>query len=170
VHSLETEKFAATKSQRQLLKRFSNFVVQGGREGTVGWGPVAIPSTLPPPPTLPADPTRSTTKSALTPDSMLSTAISVNFNPDTKPSIEDEEFLPPNPKRGKKGKGKGMNLNTVPESDESGGVRGKGKGKANGKGAQPVDLVELVHESEWDRSPAAEPHKHRFEVSAMNVV
>ncbi|GAA5901915.1 hypothetical protein JCM5296_006301 [Sporobolomyces johnsonii] len=39
--SLDSNKFQPSRSQRQLLQRFSTFMREGGREGEKGWGPAS---------------------------------------------------------------------------------------------------------------------------------
>lgn len=47
------------------------------------------------------------------------------------------------------------------------GAKGKGKGKP-GKGNSLVDLSEMLHECEWDKSTPEKPFKHRFEVRFLS--
>ncbi|GAA5877358.1 hypothetical protein JCM16303_006255 [Sporobolomyces ruberrimus] len=43
--SQDSSKFKPSRSQRQVLQRFANFVKEGGREGERGWGPPPSAST-----------------------------------------------------------------------------------------------------------------------------
>lgn len=54
--SQDSSKFKPTRSQRQVLQRFANFVKHGGREGERGWGPPRSTSSTTPP--LGASPTK----------------------------------------------------------------------------------------------------------------
>lgn len=99
-----------SKSQKQLVHRFSAFVREGGREGAIGWGRLSSE----PEPTIDQeevfpismDPTISTpsesssnlgnlvprSPSTLKPhDSLLSTAVAVTFSPSAQPTLEDDE-------------------------------------------------------------------------------
>lgn len=44
----DSSKFKPTRSQRQVLQRFSNYVRDGGREGEKGWGPPSSSTTAKP--------------------------------------------------------------------------------------------------------------------------
>lgn len=161
LHRLDAAAFTPSKSQRQLLSRFSHFVIDGGREGTPGWGPAPSTSSAPAgSSTTAAHPTKS--------DSMLSAAKSVTFNPSSKVSISDDEanaeFKVPSAKKGKRKAGDVSERAAVEKQASELGAKGKAKAKGKGRGA-PIDLGDMVHEGEWSRNGDDKTFKHRFEVS-----
>jgi arginine-tRNA-protein transferase len=118
------------------------------------------------------------------PDSLLTTAKSVTFNPSGQPSITDDEdnaeFRAPAGKKGKRkaiedGPGAGITEGRkekgTGEEMGKGGGSNKAKVKAKGKGkAMPMSLSEMVHEGEWEKRDPEKPFKHRFEVSVRDLL
>lgn len=102
--------------------------------------------------------------------------MAVRFNPSAQPTIEDDEdnhdFLPSNStSRGKRKESRAPkalsgSFSSLPGAAPAGGSKGKGKGK-QGRSNQTVDLSEMLHECEWDRSSPDKPFKHRFEVCCL---
>ena len=182
--SLDPEAFATSKSQRQLLHRFNTFVMEGGREGAVGWGrlesdpvPHLDSGTFPAPSALLATSSTAKPERTVRPDSLLSRAISVTFNPSAQPTLDDDEdngdFLAPSSSKRSKRLPRNPALPPVKEGSqatasenvaEKGNRKEKAKEKAKAKATHPTDLVDLIHEPEWSKSPPDRPFKHRFEV------
>ncbi|ORY90158.1 arginine-tRNA-protein transferase [Leucosporidium creatinivorum] len=164
--SLDAAAFNPSKSQRQLLHRFANFVTEGGREGTSGWGPPSSTSNA----TTPA-PTPSSQHPSTKADSLLSTAKSVTFNPSSRATIDEDEdnaeFKVPSSKKGKRKAGdeseqSAAGRKAASSAGQEHGYKAKGKSKGKGRAA-PVDLSDMVHEGEWSRNGEDKPFKHRFE-------
>ncbi|KDE06916.1 hypothetical protein MVLG_02804 [Microbotryum lychnidis-dioicae p1A1 Lamole] len=180
--SLDAAAFVPAKSQRQVLNRFTAFVIDGDHEGKPGWGPVdpstisnADPnldpssSSVPPSPTAVLSTSPPMNKNVPTKaDSLLTTANAVTFDPPIEPpTISDEDQDLRAPTRSKhdaqrKGKAKADATKAEPgPSDES---RAKLAGPTKGgRRKAPTDLSEMVHQLEWAKSPVDKPFKHKFE-------
>ena len=179
--SLDPTAFKPSKSQRQLLSRFNAFVEQGGRKDATGWGPVldhdgdhAMADTAGEQPAGAGgegdrgatDPSAraKATKRAQQHDSLLSSAVAVNFNatsnPKVGPGLDNAEFLP-GPSSGRRYPASSGPFPAGPTAAASApaSAKNKGKGKAS---SQAPDLSGLVHHAEWSNSPADDPFKHEF--------
>lgn len=167
---LDAAAFNPSKSQRQLLHRFANFVTEGGREGTSGWGPAPSTSSSAVPAS--AAPSQHPSTKA---DSLLSTAKSVTFNPSSRATIDEDEddgeFKIPSSKKGKRKAGDQAEQTAAGRKASTAGQEhgGKAKSKSKGKGrSAPVDLSDMVHEGEWSMNEEGK-FKHRFEVSEVRL-
>ncbi|KAI5477039.1 arginine-tRNA-protein transferase [Pseudohyphozyma bogoriensis] len=170
--TLDAEAFSPSKSQRQLLHRFSTFMIDdsASREGTAGWGSLAdkpVPASKGP-----SENEEKKEKVEEKPkgvhDSLLSTAVSVNFSP-KNPVIEEDEDVAQGKGKGRgksKGKGRASGLvesKMVVDGEGKVAVGGVKKNKGKGKNSKTVDLVDIVHEGDWVNSDVKRPFKHRFE-------
>ncbi len=175
---MDATAFKPSKSQRQLLSRFNAFVEQGGREGTEGWGPVvdrdgdvamdeaaaerAAGTAVGPV----AGAGGKQSKRAQPKDSLLSSAVAVNFNTNANPKVDADpdnaDFLPSTSSARhtpRSTKPTAPNHAAVTASATAVPATNKGKGKAS---SQAPDLSGLVHHAEWNNSPAEQPYKHHF--------
>lgn len=175
--SLDATAFKPSKSQRQLLSRFNAFVEQGGRAGTPGWGPVAdsdgdvaMGQTAGDQSAGPAETgprgggAGNWSNKAQAKDSLLSTAVAVNFNTTAHPKVDADpdnaDFLPgPSSTRHRAPATKQAKASQAPATTAPTPTTNKGKGKASN---QAPNLSELVHHAEWSNSPADQPFAHQF--------